>query len=59
MMSPDAAEPLMTMDEQNMMRDTIPNCEQIVFPGASHDIAYQQDEKCAQLTLEFIRKHSA
>jgi hypothetical protein len=28
------------MDEQAFMRDTIPDCEQIVFPGANHDIAY-------------------
>jgi pimeloyl-ACP methyl ester carboxylesterase len=58
LMSPDAAEPLITMDEQNMMRATIPNCDQIVFAGANHDIAYQQDERCAEAALEFIRKHS-
>jgi 3-oxoadipate enol-lactonase len=58
MLSPDNAEPLITMEEQNMMRDTIPNCEQIVFPGANHDIAYQQDKRCAEETLSFIRKHS-
>ena len=58
LLSPDAAEPLLTMEEQNWMRETIPNCEQVVFAGASHDIAYQQDERCAQLALEFIRKHS-
>ena len=58
LMSPDSAEPLLTMEEQNMMRDTIPHCEQIVFQGANHDIAYQQDERCANETLAFIRKHS-
>ena len=58
LMSPDAAEPLITMDEQAFMRDTIPNCEQIVFAGANHDIAYQQDERCAEEALLFIRKHS-
>jgi 3-oxoadipate enol-lactonase len=58
LMSPDAAEPLITMDEQAFMRETIPDCAQIVFPGASHDIAYVQDERCAELTLSFIKQHS-
>ena len=57
LMSPDAAEPLITMEEQAFMCDTIASCEQVVFPGASHDIAYLQDEKCAAITLDFIRKH--
>jgi pimeloyl-ACP methyl ester carboxylesterase len=58
LLSPDAAEPLITMDEQAFMRDTIPDCEQIFFPGANHDIAYWQDERCAELTLDFIHKRS-
>jgi 3-oxoadipate enol-lactonase len=58
LLSPDAAEPLLTNEEQAYMRDTIPDCEQVIFPGANHDIAYWQDERCAELTLDFIRKHS-
>jgi pimeloyl-ACP methyl ester carboxylesterase len=58
LLSPDAAAPLLTHEEQAFMRDTLPNCEQVVFSGANHDIAYLQDERCAQLTLEFIRRHS-
>jgi 3-oxoadipate enol-lactonase len=58
LMSPDAAEPLLTNEEQAYMRDRIPDCEQVTFPGASHDIAYWQDERCAELALEFIRRNS-
>ena len=46
------------IEEQNMMRDTIPNCEQIVFEDASHYIANDQPDRCAKAALEFIRRHS-
>ncbi|MEE9284645.1 MAG: alpha/beta hydrolase [Dehalococcoidia bacterium] len=47
-----------SMDEQNMMRQRIPNCEQVLFEGASHGIAFDEPERCAQEALRFIQKHS-
>jgi pimeloyl-ACP methyl ester carboxylesterase len=44
-------------EEQAMMRERIPNCEQVVFEGASHGIAFDQPERCAETALTFFRKH--
>ncbi len=46
------------MEQQNMMRETIPNCEQVVFEGAAHGISFDAPERCAQEALKFIRQHS-
>jgi hypothetical protein len=45
------------MAEQQVMRAMLPDCEEVVFAGANHDIAYRQAERCAGEALAFIRRH--
>jgi pimeloyl-ACP methyl ester carboxylesterase len=45
------------LEEQNMMRERIPNSEQVVFEGAAHGIAWDEPDRCASLALAFMRKH--
>ncbi len=45
-----------SMEEQNMMKQRIPNCQQVVFEGAAHGIAFDVPERCAEEALKFIRK---
>lgn len=47
-----------SMDEQAMMKERIPDCEQVVFAGASHQIAADIPERCAEATLAFLRQHT-
>jgi pimeloyl-ACP methyl ester carboxylesterase len=58
LLSPDKGGTLVTMEEQNMIRDTIPNCEQVVFSGATAMLPYHEQEWCAEQTLQFLRKHT-
>ena len=45
------------MDEQNLMKERIPNCEQVVFQGAPHGITWDQPDECAKAVLQFIRRY--
>ena len=47
-----------SLEEQAMMKETIPNCEQVVFEGALHFIANEQPDRCSREALEFIKRHS-
>lgn len=58
LLSPDNGGTLVTMEEQNLIRDTIPNCDQQVFHGATAMLPYYEQEWCAEHALEFIRRHS-
>ena len=48
-----------SLEEQAMMKDAIPDSEQVVFEGAGHGIAVTQPDRCAAEALAFIRRHSA
>ncbi|HWC31201.1 MAG TPA: alpha/beta hydrolase [Dehalococcoidia bacterium] len=58
LLSPDNGGTLVTMEEQNLIRDTIPNCEQQVFHGATAMLPYYEQEWCAEHALDFIRRHA-
>jgi 3-oxoadipate enol-lactonase len=47
-----------TREEQEMMRDTIPDCEQIVFENAPQELSVTEPDWCSTHTLDFVRKHS-
>lgn len=59
MITPRDAAPLLTMDEQAMMSETIPDCTQVVIDNADRDFAWLEPERCAAEVLHFIRAHSA
>jgi hypothetical protein len=42
-----------------MMKERIPDCEQVVFAGASHQIAVDIPEQCAEAALVFMRQHAS
>lgn len=56
LLSPGAA-PSAPLEEQVMIRNTIPDCEQVVFEDAPHLITFEQPEECARHLLEFVRRH--
>lgn len=58
LLSPTNGGALVTMGEQELIRTTIPNCEQVVFNGANSSLPFNQQEWCAEEMLEFIRKHA-
>lgn len=47
-----------SMEEQSMMKERIPNCEQVVFEGARHMISMDAPQRCSEEMLKFIRRHS-
>jgi pimeloyl-ACP methyl ester carboxylesterase len=53
-----AASTVTSLEQQELMRQRIPQCEQVVFEGASHGIAWDRAERCAEESLRFIRKHA-
>lgn len=57
LLSPGASR-LAPLDEQRAMANLIENCEQIVFDGADHMIAFDQAERCASEAARFIRGHA-
>lgn len=57
LLSPGASFPT-SLEQQAMMRERIPNCEQVVFEGAPHMIVWDEPERCAEACLQFIRKHA-
>jgi pimeloyl-ACP methyl ester carboxylesterase len=57
LLSPTNGGTLVTMEEQALIKETIPNCEQAVFEGATATLPYDEQEWCAEQTLAFIRKH--
>jgi pimeloyl-ACP methyl ester carboxylesterase len=57
LLSPDNGGTLVTMEEQALIRDTIPDCTQVVFPGGTSLLPYQEAEWCAEQTLAFLRAH--
>lgn len=57
LLSPDSGGTLVTMEEQALIKQRIPDCEQRVFPGATAMLPYQEQEWCAEQTLEFLRRH--
>ena len=58
LLSPTNGGTLVTMEEQALIRDTIPVCEQAIFEGAAATLPYDEQEWCAERTLEFIRKYT-
>jgi pimeloyl-ACP methyl ester carboxylesterase len=58
LLSPTNGGALVTMEEQELIRTTIPDCELAVFEGATSRLPYDEQEWCAQQMLAFIRKHT-
>ena len=58
LLSPTNGGALVTMEEQALIRATIPNCEQAVFEGGTSSLPYEQQAWCAEQMLAFIRKHT-
>jgi pimeloyl-ACP methyl ester carboxylesterase len=58
LLSPTNGGALVTMEEQALIRTTIPNCEQAVFDGAGSSLPYEHQEWCAEQMLAFIRRHT-
>lgn len=58
LLSPDDGGTLVTMEEQNLIKAQIPDCEQQVFAGATAMLPYHEQEWCAEQTLQFLRKHA-
>jgi hypothetical protein len=56
-LSPGASFPT-SLEQQAMMRERIPNCDQVVFDGAQHGIVWDIPEQCAEASLQFIRNHA-
>ncbi len=50
--------PATNLDEQAMMLETIPNCEQVIIEGPSNKIYHERPDQCAKATLEFVRRHT-
>jgi hypothetical protein len=46
LISPDSAGPLITLEEQDLIRDTIPRCEQVVFEGGGATLPCVAAESC-------------
>jgi 3-oxoadipate enol-lactonase len=59
LLSPTNGGALVAMEEQALIRATIPDCEQAVFEGATSSLPYEQQEWCAEQMLAFIRRHTA
>jgi pimeloyl-ACP methyl ester carboxylesterase len=57
LLSPGASVPT-SLEQQEMMLASIPECEQVIFEGAAHGIVWDQPERCAKESLRFIRKHA-
>ncbi|HLF71677.1 MAG TPA: alpha/beta fold hydrolase [Dehalococcoidia bacterium] len=57
LLSPDSGGQLITMEEQELIRTTIPNCEQHVFAGGTAQLPYYEADWCAEHALRFIQKH--
>jgi pimeloyl-ACP methyl ester carboxylesterase len=57
LLSPTEGGQLVTMEEQELIRTTIPNCHQVIFEGASSSLPYNEAEWCAEQTLAFIRRY--
>jgi pimeloyl-ACP methyl ester carboxylesterase len=53
LMSPDSSH-VTPFAQQELMRDRIPNCRQVVFEGGAHSIFFDQPERCAAEALAFI-----
>lgn len=47
-----------SLEQQKMIKETIPNCEQVIFEEAPHGITWDHPVRCAEESLKFIRKHS-
>ncbi len=47
-----------SLEQQKMMKEKIPNCEQVIFEDAPHMITWTHPVRCAEESLKFIRKHS-
>jgi pimeloyl-ACP methyl ester carboxylesterase len=58
LLSPTNGGALVTMEEQELIRTTIPHCEQAVFEGGTSSLPYEQQEWCAEQMLAFIRRHT-
>ncbi len=56
LLSPTNGGALVTMEEQELIRTTIPDCEQAVFEGGTSSLPYEEQEWCAEQMLAFIRK---
>jgi pimeloyl-ACP methyl ester carboxylesterase len=57
LLSPTNGGTLVTMEEQELIRSTIPDCEQVVFEGGTSLLPYQEPVWCAEQTLRFLREH--
>ena len=55
LLSPTNGGTLVTMEEQELIRTTIPECEQAVFEGATSLLPYHEPVWCAEQTLRFLR----
>ena len=58
LLSPTNGGALVTMEEQALIKQTIPQCEQAIFEDGTSSLPYEQPEWCAEQMLAFIRKHT-
>lgn len=55
LLSPDDETPLVTREEQDLIRRTIPSCEQRILPGSTLELPFTNAAWCVEQILSFLK----